>query len=348
LFGDLADNRQNARLSVHRFQQIYYRTVAIIDTLSSRRSFLGLAAAAAAGCNREHKRIIGVVPQGQTHLFWQSVHAGAVAASRETGVEIFWNGPPIEGDFNGQLKVVDAMINRHVDAIALSPADKTAAVGVVERAVREKIPVIIFDTGVDTDVYTARVATDNYGAGQLGARRLGQILNGKGKIVMVAVQPGVASTMAREQGFEDVIKKDFPGIQLLDKRYGMAQMAKSLQVAENMLTAHPDLDGLFASNESSTVGAVQALKGRGSRIKMVGFDWSPTLGEGLTSGLIDSLVVQDPFRIGYQSVMSAVEKLNGGTPQKIQNLPALLVTRDNLNDPAVQKQLNPDLDKYLR
>src|SRR5689334_8217438 len=296
-------------------------------------------------CNRQQKRIIGVVPQGQSHLFWQSVHAGAVAAGRETGVDILWNGPPNERDFNGQLKIVDAMINRRVDAIALSPSDTNAFVGIVERAVREKIPVIIFDTGINTDVFTSRVATDNYGAGQLAARRMSEILGGKGKIVIVAVAPGIASTMAREQGFEDVMKKEFGGIEIVDKRYGMADFAKSLEVAENMLTAHPGLAGLFASNESSTVGAAQALKGRAGKVKMVGFDWNPTLADGLRSGLIDSLVVQDPFRIGYDSVKAAVDKLNGGTPQKIQSLPALLVTKDNLNDPAVQKQLNPDLDK---
>src|SRR5438477_3783863 len=118
-----------------------------------------------AACNRQQKRIIGVLPQGQSHLFWQSVHAGAVSAARENGVDVLWNGPPNERDFNGQLKIVDAMINRRVDAIALSPSDTNAFVGIVERAVQEKIPVIIFDTGINTYVFTSRVATDNYGAG---------------------------------------------------------------------------------------------------------------------------------------------------------------------------------------
>ena len=317
-------------------------------TLFKRRPVLIFLLLALPACNRQAKRIIGVVPQGQSHLFWQSIHAGAVAAGREMGVEILWNGPPNERDFNGQLKIVDAMINRHVDAIALSPSDKSAFVGVVERAVHEHIPVIIFDTGVDTDVFSARVATDNYGGGQIAARRMGEILKGKGRIVIVAVAPGIASTMARESGFEEVIHKEFPGIQIVDKRYGEADFAKSLQVTENMITAHPDLDGIFASNESSTVGAVQALQGHPGKIKMVGFDWNPTLADGLKSGLIDSLIAQDPFQIGYDSVRAAVEKLNGGTPQKIQNLPALLVTKDNLSDPAVQKRLNPDLDKYLK
>lgn len=314
--------------------------------ISRRRAAASLAAGLAA-CKRSRKRIIGVVPQGQSHMFWQSIHAGAVAAARETGVDIIWNGPPTEGDYNGQLKVLDALINRRVDALAVSPFDTKALVGTVERAVRQGIPVIIFDTGIDTDVFTSRVATDNYGAGVLAARRLGKVLNGKGKIVIVAVQPGIASTMAREAGFEETMRKEFPGILIADKRFGMADFAKSLQVTENMLNAHPDLDGLFASNESSTVGAVQALKPRQGKIRMVGFDWSPTLANDLRAGVIDSLVVQDPFRIGYESVKAAVEKINGGTPRKIVNLPPLLVTRENLDDPAVQRQLNPDLKKYL-
>jgi len=313
----------------------------------SRRAFAGALAAGLAACNRSRKRVVGVVPQGQSHMFWQSIHAGAVAASRETGVDIIWNGPATEGDYNGQLKVLDALINRRVDALALAPFDTKALVGTVERAVRQGIPVIIFDTGIDTDVFTSRVATDNYGAGVMGARRLGQILAGKGKIVVVAVQPGIASTMAREAGFEETMRKEFPAIRIADKRFGMADFAKSLQVTENMLNAHPDLDGLFASNESSTVGAVQAIKPRQGKIKMVGFDWSPTLANDLRSGVIDSLVVQDPFRIGYESVKAAVDKLNGGTPQKIVNLPPLLVTKENIDDPQVHRQLNPDLKKYL-
>jgi len=299
-------------------------------------------------CNRETRKQIAVIPKGQAHLFWQSVHAGAVAAARETGVDIVWDGPPAETDFTGQLQITDAMITRHVDAICLAPIDKTAMVSVVERAAREKIPVVIFDSPVDSPNFAAQVATDNYHAGQMAAERVGKILNGKGKVAEVAVQPGAASTMAREQGFEDTIKKEFPAIQIADKRYGWADRAKSLNVAENMLTAHSDLDAMFASNESSAVGAAQAIKGRNSKVKLVGFDWSPGLLDDLKSGLIDSLVVQDPFRMGHDAVMAAVEKLKGGTPEKIQNLAPRVITRENLNDPEVQKQIHPDLDKYLK
>src|SRR6266481_8467909 len=302
----------------------------------------------ACGCGKQDKKRIAVIPKGRAHLFWQSVHAGAVAASRESNVDIIWNGPATETDYTGQLQIVEAMINQRVDAIALAPIDKTAMVGVVERAAREKIPVVIFDSGIDTENFVAQVATDNYRGGQTGAERIGKILKGKGKVAMVAVMPGAASTMLREQGFDETIHKSFPGIEIVDKRYGMADFAKSLAVAENILTAHPDLDAIFASNESSTVGAAQALKGRKGHVLLAGFDSSPTLLEDLQSGLIDSLVVQDPFRMGYNSVQAAVKKLRGGTPEKVQNMPPRLVTKDNLNDPDVQKQLKPDLEKYLK
>jgi len=154
--------------------------------------------------------------------------------------------------------------------------------------------------------------------------------------------------MAREQGFEDTINKDFPGIKIVDKRYGWADRAKSLTIAENMLTAHSDLAAMFASNESSAVGAAQAIKGRNAKVKLVGFDWSPGLLDDLKAGRIDSLVVQDPFRMGHDAVVAAVEKLKGATPQKIQNLPPRVVTKENLDDPDVAKQLHPDLDKYLK
>ncbi len=312
-----------------------------------RRTLLGAAALSLAGCTRNRKKQIALVPKGRAHMFWRSVNAGAVKAARENDLEVVWNGPDTETDYNGQLRIVDAMINRRVDAICLAPIDKKVMVSVVERAAQQKIPVVIFDSGIETEKFVSQVATDNYGAGALGAERMGKILNGKGTVVIVAVQPGGESTMQREQGFEDKIAKDFPGIKIVDKRYGMADFAKSRTVAENMLTAFPKLDGLFASNESSAVGAAQALKGRSGTVKMVGFDWSPVLAEDLKSGLVDSLVVQNPFEMGYQSVIAANKALKGEAVEKIHNLAPRLVTKEDLDKPDVQEQLNPDLSKYL-
>ena len=298
-------------------------------------------------CNRESKRTIAVIPKGRAHMFWQSVHAGAMSVAQPAGVDVIWNGPVSETDFTGQIQIVDAMINRHVDAICVAPIDKTAMAGVVDRAAKAGIPVIIFDSGVDTQNFVSQVATDNYGAGKLAAQRMGEVLGGKGEVVIVAVQPGAASTMARESGFEDAIKEKFPGIKIVDKRFGMADFAKSLQVAENMLTAFPNVQGMFASNESSAVGAAQAVKGRKWKGKLVGFDWSPTLLDDLKNGTIDSLVVQNPFKMGADSVQAALDKLAGKPVVKINDLAPRLILKEDLDKPDVQAQLNPDLKKYL-
>jgi ribose transport system substrate-binding protein len=307
----------------------------------------GLLFSLLCGCNREHKRIIAVIPKGNADLFWQSVHAGAVKAGRETGVEVLWNGPASEADYTVQIQIVDAMVNRHVDAIALAPTDRQALVTVVERAAARNVPVVIFDSAIDTQRFVSQVATDNYKAGQMAAERMGKILDGKGKVVIVAVKPGAASTEAREKGFEDTIHQRFPAIQILDKRFGMAMVAQAMTVTENMLAGHPVLDGIFASNESSTIGAAQALRGRAGKIKLVGFDWSPTLLDDLSSGLLDSLVIQDPFKMGYQALMAAVKNLQGEPVTKIVDLEPRLIDRENLNAPDVQAQLHPDLKKYL-
>jgi len=314
----------------------------------NRILLLVCASLCAVSCNRSTDRRIVFIPKGRAHVFWQSVHAGAIAAMRENpGYTVIWNGPASETDFEGEIKIVDAAINQHVDAICLAPIDKKVLVAVVERAAAQGIPVVIFDSPIDTDKFVAQVATDNYVGGQLGAARIGGILQGKGKIAEVAVQPGSASTMAREQGFEEKLAKDSPGIKLVDKQYGMADFGQSLKVAENMLTAAPDLNGMFASNESSTVGAVRALKDKPG-VKLVGFDSSPQLVEALKNGVVDSLVVQDPFQMGYKSMVAAVAKLKGGTPEKIQNIAPTLVTRENMNSAEIQKKINPDLDKYLK
>ena len=314
----------------------------------TRTLIVACAALCLISCNRSTEKRVVFIPKGQAHVFWQSVHAGAIAAMRENpGYTVIWNGPASETDYEGQIKIVDSAINQHVDAICLAPIDKKVLVAVVERAAAQGIPVMIFDSPVDTEKFTAQIATDNYAGGQIGAARITEILGGKGKIAEVAVQPGSASTMAREQGFEEKLAKDAPGVKIVDKQYGMADFAQSLKVSENMLTAAPDLSAMFASNESSTVGALRALKDKPG-VKLVGFDSSPQLLEGLKSGVIDSLVVQDPFQMGYKSMVAAVTKLKGGSPERIQNIAPTLVTHENMDAPEIRKKISPDLDAYLK
>lgn len=316
-----------------------------------RSKILGVAlcALAAASCNRQTQRRIAVIPKGTAHVFWQSVHAGAVAAGREMHVEILWDGPPNETDYSRQLEIFDSMLNRHVDGVVVAAADRTTLSASLERAAREKTPVVVFDSGVESTNYVSFVATNNYKAGQMGARKLAELLGGKGKVAMIENAPGSASTMERESGFKETVAKEFPAMQFVAEQYSMSNRAKGMAATENILTAHPDLNGLFASSEPSAVGAAQALKSRGlaGKIKFVGFDASEGLVEDLAGGTIDALVAQDPFKIGYEAVKAVVDKLDGKTPEKQVDLSAVVVTKADLEKPEIKQLLHPDLAKYL-
>ena len=303
---------------------------------------------AVTGCQRSEVRVVGVVPKGANHIFWQTVHAGAIKAAREFHFEVQWNAPTLEVDSSRQIEIVESMINRHVAGIVLAPVDRQALVGVVERAAREGIPVAIFDSAIDTHRIVSYVATDNTEGGRMAARRLGEVLGGKGKAGVIGFMPGSASTMEREDGFQSEIRKRFPGIEIVGMQFGMADRAKAMAETENVLTAHPDLAGLFADNESSSSGAVQALKSRhATSVKLVAFDASDQLISDLRDGVIDSLVVQNPFRMGYESTRAIGLKLAGQTPPAKIDSGATLVKREDLDKPEIKALLHPDIEQYL-
>ncbi len=301
-------------------------------------------------CRKRERALYAVVPKGQAHVFWQTVHAGALAAAEEAHVDVAWNGPATETDLTRQISIVDDFINRHVDGIVLAPCDKDALVPTIRRAKKAGIPLAVIDSGANTEEYITFVSTNNYGGGALAARHLAHLLNNRGDVAVIAVVPGGASTLAREEGFKDTIEKEFPDVKIVALQYGMSDRARSLSVTEDILAAHPMLAGIFASNESSAIGADQAIKARGlsGKIKFVGFDSSPSLIDDLRSGTIDALVLQDPFQIGYQGLKALTDQRVGHTPARRIDLPPKLLTRENLSDPAIRNLLNPDLDRYLK
>jgi ribose transport system substrate-binding protein len=296
-------------------------------------------------CNREKQRRIAVIPKGTSHVFWQAIHAGANAAGKEFHEEILWDGPPNETDYSRQLEIVDSMLNRHVDGMVVAAADRTTLNASLDRAARENTPVVIFDSGVDSSNYVAFVATDNYSGGQMAARKLAQLLDGKGTVGIIGNAPGSASTIDRESGFKDTLAKEFPNVKIAAEQYGMSDAAKGLAVTENILTAHPEVNGLFASAEPSSVGAAQALKSRGlaGKVKLVAFDSSEGLVADLTAGVIDALIAQDPFKIGYEGVKAVTEKLDGKSPAKKIDLSATVITKADLDKPEIKKLLHPDI-----
>ncbi len=276
---------------------------------------------------------IAVIPKGTSHVFWQSVKAGAEKAGSENGATIQWQGPQKESETAIQANIVENAITSKVDGIVLAPLDKAALVPAIQKAKAANIPLTIFDSAADTEDYVSFVATDNKKGGQLAAERMGKLLNGKGKVAMIPVQPNSASTGDREAGFEETIKARFPGIQVIRSSYGMSDRNQSLRVTEDVLTAHPDIVGIFGPNESSTVGALQALKNRNlvGKIKLVGFDSTRQLEQALENGDIDSLVLQNPFKMGYEGVKTIADLKAGRTPERRIDTGVALMTRDNMD-----------------
>ena len=307
-----------------------------------RQALAAFTGALLASCNRARKRVIAVIPKGTAHLFWIGVRNGAEAAGKEFNIEISWNGAPSETDYARQIQIVDSMVAQHVDGIAVAAAEKTALIAPVERAIAAGIPVTVFDSGLDSTKYLSFVATDNVDGGRLGARTLANLIGTKGKVAMVANAPGSTSTLDREKGFDEVMAREFPGIQVVARQFGQSDRAKARAAAENILTAHPDLAGIFASAEPSSVGAALAIKSRNltGKVKLVCFDTDEAMVDDLRGGTIDAMIVQDPFRMGYEAVKTIVDKLDGKTPPPRVDLHAALVKKEDLDKPDVKRLLN--------
>jgi ribose transport system substrate-binding protein len=301
------------------------------------------------GCGRKAEKpggesaaahAIAVIPKGTTHIFWQSVHAGAEAAGKEFGYKIYWNGPERETDRERQIQIIEDFIVQKVDGIVLAPLDRKALIPQVERLAALKMPCAIIDSGIDTDKCLCFAATDNYQGGVLAARRMGEILGGKGTVIVVKYVPGSASTTERENGFIETIQKEFAGIKIVDAKYGQDTVETALQATEDMLTRNKDLQGLYACNASTAVGALQALQTqRRSEVKMVGFDAERALLDGLKAGQIDALVVQNPFKMGYEGVKAIATHLKGGSVPKKIDTGVEVVTKARLDDPKIKELL---------
>jgi ribose transport system substrate-binding protein len=309
----------------------------MMTLMLTRRGCLSSLAVFGSACRNSRRKTIGVVPKATSHLFFVSVHKGVDNAAREFDVDVLWNGPNEETDHSRQIQIVDGMIARRVDALAISATDERALAAPVQRAISAGIPVTVFDSGVNVEGYVSFIATDNYGAGCTAARTLAALIGGAGKVGVVMHKPGGTSTVLREQGFEETMKEEFPRVTIAARQFGMSDPARSLAAAENILSAHPDMAGMFASSEPSSLGAIQGVRSRGlsGRLKLVTFDSSKSHVEALGDGTIDVMLVQDPVRIGYEAVHSLAEKLRGGTPPGRLDLPARSIVKADLSKPEI-------------
>lgn len=303
------------------------------------------------------KLTIAVIPKGTTHEFWKSIHAGSNKAAGEltsqgTEVEVIWKGPLREDDREQQIQVVEGFTTQGVNGIVLAPLDDRALVRPVEDAKRASVPTVIIDSGLQTDSIVSFVATDNRKGGSLAADRLGELLNGKGKVLLLRYAEGSASTTEREQGFLDEIKAKFPNIELVSTdQYAGATRDTAKRASENLLNRFgEDIQGIFTPNESSTAGMLLALQdiNKAGKVSFVGFDASQSFIDAMRAGQLHGIVVQNPFNMGYLGVRTMVDHLLGKPVEKKIDTGVMLVTKDNLETPEVKTLLHPPLDQFLK
>ncbi len=314
-----------------------------------------LALCAGTGCKKKTTDAIAVIPKGTTHEFWKSVHAGAEKAAQELGVNVIWKGPLREDDREDQIKVVENFINMHVKGIVLAPLDDSALVPVVTDAIRARIPVVAFDSGIKTDDIVSFVATDNYRGGKLAGDHLAKLLGDKGKVMMLRYAEGSASTAERERGFIEAIA-GHPGIEVVsDNQYGGVTTESAFKVSENLLTSHKGpggltVQGIFCPNESTAFAMLRALEDGGfaGKVRFIGFDSSPKMVDALAKGHMDATVVQDPIKMGYLGVKAMVDHLQGKPVDKRIDTGATLIARDTMTSPEAQALLNPDFKRWLK
>lgn len=292
--------------------------------------------------------VVAVIPKGTSHEFWKSVHYGAEEAARELGyVKIEWIGPVEEDDTASQIETVKSMITKGVDGIVLAPNQKGGLVEVVQEAIDEGIPVVIFDSGLDEgpEIVTY-VATDNYKGGVMAAEAMAKAIGEKGNVILLRYRAGSESTEQREQGFLDKLK-DYPDIKVVssDQRGGK-NAGESKEKVDQLLQVHGnDLAGIFAVCEPNANGTLEALRNSGldKKVKFIAFDPSDALIEGLADGSVHGIVLQDPCEMGYRGVKALVESLEGTKPEPYISTGEYLATPKNRAEEDIEGLLNPPI-----
>jgi ribose transport system substrate-binding protein len=319
-------------------------------------SLVALAVSACARRDTSGTTTIAVIPKGTSHVFWQSIHAGAEKAARELNVTIIWRGPLREDDRDSQVSEVQGFVSRGVSGIVLAPLDEAALAQPVADATRRGIPVVVIDSGLKGSDYVSFVATDNRKGGRMAGDHLATLLHNTGKVVLLRYAEGSESTIQREEGFLEGIAAQ-KGIEVVSSnQYGGADVEGAYKKGEALLSRYkrPDaglgIDGIFCPNESTTLAMLRVLQDNGwaGKVKFIGFDASDTLAKGLADGHLDGLVLQDPVNMGYLGVKTMVAHLQKQPVEKRIDTGVRLVTHDRMNDPDARELLHPDLSKWLK
>lgn len=287
------------------------------------------------------KDYIAIVSKGFQHQFWQSVKDGTDAAAEEFGVEVTFEGPESETQVDKQMEMLRAALDKSPDAIGFAALDSKAAIPLLEEANENDIPIIAFDSGVDSDIPLTTATTDNKAAAALAADKMAELIGEEGKIALVVHDQTSVTGVDRRDGFVDQIESAYPNIEIVDIQYGGGDHLKSTDLAKAIMSAHPDLKGIFGSNEGSAIGVVNAVRelNKAGELTVVGFDSGKAQIDAIKDGLMAGAVTQNPFGIGYETVKAAVSALAGEEVEGVIDTGFLWYDNENLEDEEVQSAI---------
>ncbi|MGH2919671.1 MAG: ABC transporter substrate-binding protein [Solirubrobacteraceae bacterium] len=293
---------------------------------------------------------VDVIIKASDSSFWQTMLAGSRRASSDYGVSAGLFGPTSEIDVGQQVQLIENSISRSVDAIVLAPNSSEALNSAIKRARKGGIKVIVVDTAVTTET-EGFIGTDNIKAGEQAGKTICDLAKAQGKssgaVLIASSVAGVQTIKERETGFKNGLAANCSGIKVASTRYNDNDLNRAASQVNDVLTANPDLVGIFASNNTSGVGAARAIKdvGAADRIPVVAFDTDPQENAALKDGSIDALIVQNPYFFGYQGIIEAGMAAVGSQPPPNLDPGAVVATKQNMDDPAVKPLLNPPTAK---
>lgn len=288
---------------------------------------------------------IKVIVKKNGGSYWTVVKMGTEAAAKEFGINVDFDGPADENDIEGQIKLVNKAIDDNVDAIVLAASDYVKLVDVAERASAANIPVIIIDSGIKSDKMKSFIGTDNIDAGKMLGETFIKKAGNKGNIAVMSFIKGAASSDQREEGFFEAIKAE-SGIKLLSIEYCNSDENTAQSLTENLIQKYPDIDAIVCLNAYGATGTARAIEelGLAGKVKIIGFDSTPEEVSFVEKGVIQSLVIQNPFSMGYLGVKYALDTLNGQTIPKSVNTGSTVIDKDNMYLPENQKLVFPFTD----
>jgi len=276
-----------------------------------------LALVAAVPVARADQPYIPVISKGFQHQFWQAVKLGAEKAAKQYNVKITFEGPENESQVDKQMEMLQADLAKKPAALCFAALDSKAAIPLLQKAKDAKIPVVGFDSGVDSDIPVATAATDNVAAAGFAAKKMAQLIGDSGEVATIIHDQTSRTGIDRGTGFLNEMKKH-PNIKVVDVQYGGGDQLKSTDLAKAIIQAHPNLKGFFGANEGSIIGILNAVKElhKEGKIVVIGYDAGKQQKDAVRSGLEAGAVSQDPVGIGFKAVEAAVKAMKGEKVQK--------------------------------